>query len=125
VISAVAETTWRQQRIRQVLLAPTTFDPFLRGLTGHVGLSQLLALKLDRYPHSLITSVATLPSMSLFSFAPLLGLEKRAKVGLMGHNKGRDNARKRAKRRKKHERLANAKQPSRDATARRGKKADK
>ena len=39
----------------------------------------------------------------------------------MGHNKGRDNARKRAKRRKKHERLASAKQPSRDATARQAK----
>jgi hypothetical protein len=47
--------------------------------------------------------------MSLFLFAPLLGREKRAKVGLMGHNKGRDNARKRAKRRKKNERLALAK----------------
>jgi len=32
----------------------------------------------------------------------------------MGHNYGRDNAKKRAKRRKKHERLASAKQPSRD-----------
>src|SRR5215831_18647304 len=41
---------------------------------------------------------------SLFPFAPLLGGETRAKVGLMGHNKGRDNARKRAKRRKKNER---------------------
>jgi len=39
----------------------------------------------------------------------LLGLEKRAKIGLMGHNKGRDNAKKRAKRRKKNERLASAK----------------
>jgi hypothetical protein len=62
---------------------------------------------------------------SLFPFAPLLGLEKRAKVGLMGHYKGRDNARKRAKHRKKNERLALAKQPSRDATARQGKKAGK
>jgi hypothetical protein len=40
----------------------------------------------------------------------------------MGHNKGRDNAKKRAKRRKKHERLASAKQPSRDATDRQGEK---
>ena len=55
----------------------------------------------------------------------LLSVEKRAKVGLMGHNKGRDNAKKRAKRRMKHERLASAKQPSRDATARQGKKAGK
>jgi hypothetical protein len=46
---------------------------------------------------------------SLFPFAPLLGLKKRAKIGFMGHNKGRDNARKRAKRRKKSERLASAK----------------
>jgi len=55
----------------------------------------------------------------------LLSVEKRAKVGLMGHNKGRDNAKKRAKRRMKHERLAIAKQPSRDATARQGKKGGK
>ena len=47
--------------------------------------------------------------MSFVLFAPLLGREKRAKVGLMGHNKGRDNAKKRAKRRKKNERLALAK----------------
>ena len=57
--------------------------------------------------------------------ANAMTLEKRAKVGLMGHNKGRDNAQKRAKRRRKHERLASAKQPSRDATARQGKKAAK
>ena len=54
-------------------------------------------------------SLATLRSMSLFLFAPLLALEKRAKVGVMGHSKGRDNAKKRAKRRKKYERLARAK----------------
>jgi hypothetical protein len=35
----------------------------------------------------------------------------------MGHNKGRDTVTKRAKRRKKHERLASAKQPSRKAAA--------
>jgi len=40
----------------------------------------------------------------------------------MGHSKGRDNAKKRAKRRKKTERLALAKQPSRDASARQGEK---
>lgn len=40
---------------------------------------------------------------------PLLSPDKRAKVRLMGHNKGRDNAKKRAKRRKKNERLALAK----------------
>jgi hypothetical protein len=39
----------------------------------------------------------------------LLWLEKRAKVRPMGHNRGRDNAKKRAKRRKKNERLASAK----------------
>jgi hypothetical protein len=77
------------------LLAPTTFDPCLWRFDGHVGSSQSLAL---------------------------LSLENRAKVGPMGHNKGRDNANKRAKRRKKHERLASAK---RDATARQGKKAGK
>jgi len=47
--------------------------------------------------------------MSLIPVAPLPGLEKRAKIRFMGHNKGRDNAKKRAKRRKKHERLASAK----------------
>jgi hypothetical protein len=36
----------------------------------------------------------------------LLWRDKRAKVILMGHNKGRNNAKKRAKRRKKTERLA-------------------
>jgi hypothetical protein len=40
----------------------------------------------------------------------------------MGHSKGRDNAKKRAKRRKKTERLALAKQPSREAPARQGEK---
>jgi len=80
------------------LLAPTTFDPCLSQLTGTGGLSQMLAL---------------------------LSLEKLAKVRPMGHNKGRDNARKRVKRRKKNERLARAKQPSRDATARQGKNASK
>ena len=49
------------------------------------------------------------PFMSLFPFAPFIGLGKGAKIVFMGHNKGRDNARKRAKRRKKHERLASAK----------------
>jgi len=39
----------------------------------------------------------------------LLSRDKRAKVRLMGHNKGRDNAKKRAKRRKKNKRLALAK----------------
>jgi hypothetical protein len=39
----------------------------------------------------------------------LLSRDKRAKVRLMGHNKGRDNAKKRAKRRKKNDRLALAK----------------
>jgi hypothetical protein len=39
----------------------------------------------------------------------LLSLEKRAKVGVMGHSRGRDNAKKRAKRRKKNERLARVK----------------
>jgi hypothetical protein len=43
----------------------------------------------------------------------------------MGHSKGRDNAKKRARRRKKMERLALAKQPSRDATVRQGKKEAK
>jgi hypothetical protein len=40
----------------------------------------------------------------------------------MGHSKGRDNVRGRAKRRKKTERLAAAKQPSREASARQEEK---
>jgi hypothetical protein len=40
----------------------------------------------------------------------------------MGHSKGRDNAKKRAKRRKKTERLALAKQPSREGPTRQGEK---
>jgi hypothetical protein len=40
----------------------------------------------------------------------------------MGHSKGRDNFKKRARRRKKAERLALAKQPSREASARQGEK---
>ena len=63
--------------------------------------------------------------MSLIRFARLLACEKRATVTLMGHNKGRDNARRRAKRRKKNERLASAKQPSGDAAVRQGKNAAK
>jgi hypothetical protein len=43
------------------------------------------------------------------SWLLLLSLEKRTKLGFMGHNKGRDNVKKRAKRRKKHERVARAK----------------
>jgi len=39
----------------------------------------------------------------------LLPLKKRAKIGFMGHNKGRDNVKKRTKRRRKNERLASAK----------------
>jgi hypothetical protein len=41
----------------------------------------------------------------------------------MGHSHGRDNVKKRAKRRKKTERLALAKQPAREAKARQGKTA--
>jgi hypothetical protein len=42
----------------------------------------------------------------LSQWLTLLSGDKQAKVKLMGHNKGRDNAKKRAKRRKKTERLA-------------------
>ncbi len=48
------------------------------------------------------------------------------RLTFMGHSRGRDNARRRAKRRKKTERLALAKQPSGEASARqREKKAAK
>ena len=55
-------------------------------------------------------------------FVPLLRHDSPVKVEFMGHSKGRDNAKKRAKRRKKTERLALAKQPSREAPARQGEK---
>jgi len=51
--------------------------------------------------------------------------KKARLLGFMGHNYGRDNMRKRAVRRKKAERLARAKQPSREATARQGTKKAK
>jgi hypothetical protein len=47
--------------------------------------------------------------MSLPPLAPLLWRDMRAKVEVMGNSKGRDNAKKRARRRKKTERLALAK----------------
>jgi len=52
---------------------------------------------------------AALPAMSLPPLAPLLWRDMRAKVEVMGNSKGRDNAKKRASRRKKTERLALAK----------------
>ena len=72
--------------MRQVLLAPTTFDPCLSRFDG-----------------------------SCRPISVLLSLEKRAKIRFMGHSKGRDNAKKRAKRRKKTERLALAKKKQRTA----------
>jgi hypothetical protein len=177
VISAIAETTWRQQKIRKVLLAPTTFDPCLSRFNGSCRLISELALKLTHalpptstswfvhlcrsrprgsietrsLPSSLIATRATFPSTSLIPSAPFThsyprqlepspartllcrslrwhrcqGEAGRRGLRSMGHNYGRDNARKRAKRRKKHERLASAKQSSRDAVARQGKKAGK
>jgi hypothetical protein len=55
-------------------------------------------------------------------FAPLLRHGNRTKVDFMGHSKGRDNAKKRARRRKKTDRLALAKQASSKAPARQGEK---
>jgi hypothetical protein len=66
---------------------------------------------------STATSRLDWPCCSSHSLA-LPSRDKQAKVRLMGHSKGRDNAKKRAKRRKKIERLALAKQPSHEATAR-------
>ena len=79
------------------------------------------SFELVSLPSSLAATIAILSSKSFFPLAPLLWCEKRATVALMGHNKGRDNARRRAKRRKKNERLASAKQPA----ARQRKNADK
>ena len=60
-------------------------------------------------------------------FVALPDRNKRTKVELMGHNRGRDNVKKRAKRRRKTERLILAKQSSSHnrktkAKARQGKK---
>jgi len=92
-------------------------------------------LKLVHCPRSLIATLATLPSTSLIPSAPFThsyprqlepspartllcrslrwhrcqGEASRRGLRSMGHNYGRDNAKKRAKRRKKHERLASAK----------------
>src|SRR5689334_8861906 len=103
------------------------------GLPIYVARLPAAPSKLVRFPARSSITLATLPSTSLIRqprsltptlahcfprnftfyvalpFALLIGLEKRAKIGFMGHNKGRDNARKRAKRQKKHERLARAK----------------
>ena len=81
---------------------PVRLGPFYVALPIRSIVSRLLPLRSTAYPRGL-------PAMSFTPVAPLLGLEKRAKIGFMGHNKARDNARKRAKRRKKHERLASAK----------------
>ena len=52
-------------------------------------LGRIARLKLVRYPHSLVASRATLPSMSLIPFAPLyLGSSRRARPlphGFTGH----------------------------------------
>jgi hypothetical protein len=78
----MAETNWRRQKFAKFSQLLTRSTLAFGGLTGRCRL---------------------IPGRLLFS-----GLEKRTKIGLMGHNRGR-NARKHAKRRKKHERLASAK----------------
>src|SRR5262249_39921529 len=51
------------------------------------------------------------------------GTTTERKLTFMGHNKGRDNVKKRTARRKKAERLALAKQPSQDASTRQREKS--
>ncbi|HEV8417240.1 MAG TPA: hypothetical protein VGQ43_00695, partial [Candidatus Udaeobacter sp.] len=50
------------------------------------------------------------------------GTASERRLNFMGHSKGRDNVKKRARRRKKTDRLALAKQPSPEAPARQGEK---
>src|ERR1700751_1196169 len=64
-------------------------------------------------------------ALSLIRLASVALVREAGEGELMGHSKGRDNAKIRAKRRRKTERLALAKQPSHEATARPGKKAKK
>ena len=131
VVSAIVETIWRQQRILKVLLAPIAFDRCLSRFDGSCsgGLRPPNAAGAPPNPGAhraplqcsgVLLETRSLPTLAhcyprSFTFyvpdpsAPLLSLEKRATVALMGHNKGRDNARRRAKRRKKTERLALAK----------------
>jgi hypothetical protein len=79
MISAIAETTWRQQRIRQVSLAPPIFGVAPHGLMGHVGCSvacfeidscAAAHLKLVCFPAHSPLPTAALPSMSLSPKAP-------------------------------------------------------
>ena len=123
---------------------------FPRSFTFYLALPKR-SIETRSLPSSLITTFATFPSTSLIPSAPFThsyprqlepspartllcrslrwhrcqGEASRRGLRSMGHNYGRDNARKRAKRRKKHERLASAKQSSSDAVARQGKKAGK
>ena len=82
MISAIVETIWRQQRIRQVLLASTIFDPCLSRFDGSRRLISELALKLThalppghlklvRFPAHSPLPIAALPSMSRVPRAPL------------------------------------------------------
>ncbi len=48
MISTITETTWRLQRIRQVLLASTTFDPWLSRLDGPCRLIPVACFALAR-----------------------------------------------------------------------------
>src|SRR6516225_7387585 len=82
MISAIVETILRQQRIRQVLLASTIFDPCLSRFDGSRRLISELALKLThalppghlklvRFPAHSPLPIAALPSMSRVPRAPL------------------------------------------------------
>ena len=67
-----------------------------------------------------------LPGFIIRDLQPSCELGHARLLKVMGHNRGRDNVRKRMVRRKKTERLAAQKQqPSREATARQGKKTAK
>src|SRR6476620_8817319 len=80
MISAIAETIWRQQRIRQVLLASTIFDPCLSRFDGSWRLISVACFEIDScapahlklvcFPAHSPLPTAALPSMSLFPKAP-------------------------------------------------------
>src|SRR6476661_5598295 len=81
MISAIAETIWRQQRIRQVLLASTIFDPCLSRFDGSWRLISVACFEIDScapahlklvcFPAHSPLPTAALPSMSLSPKAPL------------------------------------------------------
>jgi len=122
------------KRSIETRLLPSSLAATHRGFAFYVAFPKS-SIETRSLPSSLIGTLATLPSTSLIPSAPFThsyprqlepspartllcrslrwhrcqGEASRRGLRSMGHNYARDNARKRAKRRKKHERLASAK----------------